>query len=158
MRQIYEISDETRAVLTDKVIPIAAEMDVNTSYLYQILSGVGTDCFSKFRRLYSACVRAGADVTPWDASLSAIKTKNCVGLTETQCLVQKIERDADTTARLVDALKDGLIDERERTAIGRAIQKERDSLDVLEAFLSFSTNGNGILPKEIQQAARARKR
>lgn len=153
MRVTYDLTDETRKVLTDNVKAIALEMDVNESYLYQILSSVECDSFAKYRRLYAACVRAGADVTPWDASLSAIKTRKCREMTETQCLVQKIERDADGTSRLVDALRDGQIDEREREAIRAALQRERDSLDVLEAFL-----GEGTTVREFaRKAVRGRK-
>ena len=67
-RETYELSDETRKVLTDHVKPVADEMDKTPQYLHAILSGVETDIFAKFVPLYAAAVRlqhrgdgAGAD-------------------------------------------------------------------------------------------------
>lgn len=154
-RETYQLTDETRAVLTDKVIPIASEMDVNESYLYQLLSGVGNDCFSKFRRLFSAAVRAGADVTPWMASLNAIQARHSVKLLEvcpSLTLAENIGLHARKTGEMVTALKDGHIDDRERTAILNAIQREKNSLETLIAVIEKPTNGS-IPP--IRMGARA---
>lgn len=110
MRYDYPLTDETLAVLTDNVADIAAEMDVNVSYLYQILSGSQNDCFAKFQRLYAAAVRAGAPVCRWDNKLAAIRAryeKRAPLKTEIECLAEKISRDADTTAKMVDALNGG---------------------------------------------------
>ena len=76
MRTVYELSDETRRVLADHVKDIATEMHCDASYLYQILSNVETDCYSKFLRLFAASVRAGADVSPWMDTLRATLLRN----------------------------------------------------------------------------------
>lgn len=135
-RETYPLTSESRTVLTDHVKDIALEMSVDASYLYQILSSAECDPFGKFRRLYSAAVRAGCDVSAWDASLSSIKARHCVQTNETSCLSKKITLDADTTKKLVEALEDGVIDETESRAIRRAIAKERDILDVIDAQLA----------------------
>lgn len=145
MRETYPITDQTLNILDGNAKQIATEMDVDKSYIYQILSSVEADPFGKFRRLYAACVRAGRDVTAWDASLASIRVRNeCVGLDTVECLSKKIALDADTTMKLVDALRDGDIDDRERSEIRRAIQRERDSLDVLEATLSLSEPADSV--------------
>lgn len=164
MRETYRLTNETLNVLADKVIAIASEMDVSDKHLYAVLAGTETDPFAKFRRLYAAAVRAGADVSPWDASLSAIKARHSIASperTQMQCLVEKITLDADTTAKLVDALHDGEIDPQEMTAIRKAIAKERDSLDVLEIYLGPGAE-NGHIPtidvRKIAKAAVAKRR
>lgn len=136
MRMHYDLTDETRKVLKDNVGEIAAEASVNDSYLYQVLSSVESDFFAKFDRFYGAAVRAGSDVTPWDVRLQRHKTKQGEK-TIHQCLTDKLESDADTACKLVDAIKDGDIDAREREQIERAIAKERDCLDRLEATMAL---------------------
>lgn len=137
MRESYPVSDETRMVLTDRVKPVASEMDVDTSYLYQILSSATCDPFGKFRRLYAACVRSGADVTPWDAALSSIKARMVTEspqISETHCLSELIGRSADAAQTILIALPDG-IDPHEAPEIRRSVAKLKDILDIIEAKL-----------------------
>lgn len=134
-RTTYEISDQTRAVLTDKVTAIASEMDVNPSYLYQLLSGVGTDCFAKFCRLYAAAVRAGADTRYWDERLLEIRERN--ERRENLCIHQETARFAQESADVSIAHIEGkdaqtlLREAREAIAQGKRL--ERAALDEIEA-------------------------
>jgi hypothetical protein len=138
MRQTYSLSDQTRLVLTGHVKPIAFELDKTPSYIYAILADTEPDRFAQFMHLYAACVRAGAPVGHWDNWFEAVKakyTKVRPDQTAIECLAEKIKSDADTTAKLVDALQDGKIDEREGVEIQGAIDKERETLDRLETHL-----------------------
>jgi len=128
-------SDETIKVLTDHVKVVAEQMDVVPNYLTQILVGNECDSFLKFKRLYAACVRAGIDTSPWDAVFCSIKAQTRPDEVDLP-IADKILRGADTTAKLVDALEDGFIDEREAEVIQKAICKERDTLDRLETRLA----------------------
>lgn len=49
MRETYPITTETLNILDGHAKQIALEMDVDKSYLYQILSSVEADPFGKFR-------------------------------------------------------------------------------------------------------------
>lgn len=144
MREIYPLTNDTRAVLTDNVIAIANEMDVHTSYLYQILSNAACDPFAKFRRLYAAAVRAGVDVSPWDGTLASIRNKHSQKKSSSECLIDKIDSNADTTRSVVDALKDGVISPSEADRIHKAITKERNALDALEAMVNLSHQDSDI--------------
>jgi hypothetical protein len=134
MREQYTLSNETRAVLTDNVKAIASEMDVSTTYIYSFLSNDMTDPFAKFLRLYTACVKAGVDVTPWMASLSSIKAQ-AVEMDIQDALAEKINCDASTTCKIVRASRDGEIDHREAELIRRDLEKERAILDVIDSNL-----------------------
>lgn len=142
MRTTYELSDQTREVLTDAVASIATEWDKNPSYLYQILSNVECDPFAKFRAMYAAAVRAGVDVTAWDANLVEIKARYRVEKPLPEVLCDKMKGDTKTNTLLVDALKDGKVDEHERRPILRAVAVERNTLDYIEAIVTETTKEN----------------
>jgi transcriptional regulator with XRE-family HTH domain len=135
----YELSNETRSVLTDNAKVIAEQMGVTTNYIHQILSNNETDVFSKFLRLYTACVKAGVDVTPWMASLSSIKA-TAVEMDLQEATVEKIRCDSATTCKIIKATKDGEIDEREAEEIRLDLEKERAILDVIEKQLPEPNN------------------
>jgi hypothetical protein len=140
MRHSYDLTDETRKVLTNRVNGIADEMDVSDKYLYAILSGDKTDPFGPFAHLYAGAARHGAPTELWRHKLDAIDaryTKQAPKKTEIECLTDKINANADTTSQLVEALSDGVIDSQEAERIQKAIDKERSTLDLLEAHLQF---------------------
>lgn len=129
---------ETIAVLGKDQQGIADEADFTRNTIDQILAGNEGDPFLRFKRFYAASVRAGVDVSPWDACLSSIKTRSVIEtpqISESHCLSEKINRDADTTQKIVMALENGVIEPHEVPAIRKAITKERDILDVIEAKL-----------------------
>src|SRR5687767_12621436 len=126
MRHIYTLSNESRKVMSGHVARIAEEADVSDSYIYGILSGDKTDPFSMFQHLYSASARAGAPVCHWDNKLDAIRSRYEKQLplkTEIECLTAKINANADTSSQMVDALKDGVIDNAEAEKLQRAVDK-----------------------------------
>lgn len=151
MRETYPLSDETRQVLCNgtSVKEIASEMDVNDSYIYQILSSVECDSFAKFKRLYAACVRAGADVTHWDAALSAIKTRRDAKHSPAQVLAEKIRHSADTEAKMLMVLEDGEIDADEVPMIRKAVSVEREKLDQIEAILDKASTVRDFARKAV---------
>lgn len=132
MRETYRLSDPTRQVIADNVQAIAEQMDVTPNYLHQVLAGYETDSFAKFRRLYAACVRAGVDVSPWDASLAEAKVNANQCRSVSECLSKLMTDEAKTNALVVDALEDGQITDDETKPILRAVAKERSDLDALE--------------------------
>lgn len=140
MRQTYALSDETRLVLTDYVKPISFEMHKSDKYIYAILSNTEPDRFAQFKPLYAAAVRTGAPVCHWDnwfASMRARYEQVRSFKSEIECLTEKIKADADTTTRLVEALRDGFIDTREAVQIREAVERERRTLDLVEAMVNF---------------------
>lgn len=136
-RHDYPLTDETRRVLDSHFKEIADEMGVSPQYIYGIVAGDNPDAFAYYKVIYQACVRAGADVTTWDTALSTIKARFRSEAPAKECLADKILSNAETTAKWVDAMQDGVITSREAGAIRRAIQKERDSLDALETLLTI---------------------
>jgi len=131
MRMNYPLTQETRTVLTDNVKQIACEMDVDTSYLYQMLSSVECDSFARFKRLYDAVVRAGGDTSPWDAAFRETKARYRADHAGS-AFARHILASGETNAAVAEALDDGVIDERERRRILRKSAAERDALDALE--------------------------
>lgn len=134
-RETYPTTQETRTVLTDNVKKIAEEMEVDPSHLHHLLAGDESDCFGKFRRLFAAAVRAGADVNPWLASLESIQNKHS-GKDLHRCIADNALFGADTTAELIAAIQDGEIDDREASRIRLAIQKHRSCLNELDGLLT----------------------
>lgn len=139
-RAAYGLTDETRKVINGKAARIADELGWNDKTVYKITYDELPDPFAYFIAFYKACVRAGADISHYDLRMNEAKAR--YNYTEkgdnAACLAEKILRDADTTAKMVDALKDGSIDASEAESIRKAIQKERDNLDLLEMCLGFS--------------------
>ena len=136
MRHFYQLSDETRKVFNGHVPHIAKEMNVLDKYLYAILAGTETDAFAKFVPQYAACIRAGADVTPWDAELSSIKARysKFSSLSETECLAAKIERDTDATLAIMKALEDGEIDDHEWRKIDEALERQEQAIGLIRGL------------------------
>lgn len=140
MRIDYDLTNETRKTFTGHVEQIADEADVNPSYIYGILSGTKTDPFAPFERFYKGTARAGVSRCHWRMKLDAIDArydKQNPKSTPIDCLTQKIKTDAATTEKMVEALKDGNISPQEAEAILRAVQKERDVLDLIELTMQF---------------------
>lgn len=160
MRHDYELTDETRKTLSGNVQDIADEMHVSDKYLYGMLAGTKTDPFALFEPLYDATLAAGRSTCHWDNKLKARRAKRQKDMprkSEIECLTDKILLDADTTAKLVDALHDGVIDAREAERIQMAIAKERQNLEVLETHLGLKrdleSNGSFTANKSPQMGA-----
>jgi hypothetical protein len=139
-RHTYELTDETRKVMSGNVPRIAEEAEVSDKYLHGILAGTETDPFAPFVHYYASSARAGAPICYWDNKLAAIRAryeKQIPNKSLIQCLTEKIESDADTSAKMVDALRDGFIDAGEADRIQAAINKERQTLDLLETHVQF---------------------
>jgi len=136
VRETYDTTDETRAVLSDHVKGIADEMDKSVQHFYNILSNTERDWFAGFKPMYAAAIRAGAPAHHWDNALAAIReryaAKRAARTTATDALLHKIETDADTTGELIRALKDGRISLREAARLMVMIKRERDVLDEVE--------------------------
>jgi len=134
MRETYELSEETRAVVTGNVKNIAEEMGKSDKYLYAILAGTETDVFAKFKPEYAAAVRAGAPVEHWDNWMAAVRQRYAAkrsSISPAEALIAKIQSDADTDAEMVKALADGKISTTEATRILKMVQREREMLDAI---------------------------
>jgi len=132
MRETYELSDETRAVITGNVKNIAEEMGKSDKYLYAILAGTETDVFAKFKPEYAAAVRAGAPVEHWDNWMAAVRQRYAAkrsSISPADALIAKIQSDAETDAEMVKALADGQISPSEATRILQMVQRARQMLD-----------------------------
>lgn len=137
MRHHHDLTDETRKTLANNCQRLAESANVSDKYMYGIMADTNTDPFAVFLSiLYRPAVKAGISTVHWDARLSEIRAAGRSSRkSSVECLTEKIQRDADTTAKMVDALRDGRIDERERRAIQEAIERERQNLDLLETVL-----------------------
>lgn len=139
-RELYELTDETRRVLSHNPQAIAEEMGKHHSFIYDFLEMRKTDIFAQFLPLYNATIRAGAPFCHWDNRFAASRHRYLrlfTGKTLIECLTEKITTDAATTRELVDALQDGKTNEAERRRIRMAIAKERENLEVLEITLNL---------------------
>lgn len=137
-RNTYPLSDETLRVLSSDKKAFAEAFPCNESYVYQILSNVEPDPFPKFRFWRATALRAGIDITPWDAVLSADKAKHEAEEDHsiTSCLMDKQLSHTALTNGLINALTDGRISESEKKAISEFIAAERDNLNELERAIN----------------------
>lgn len=143
MRETYPPCTATIKVLSQNTEAIAKEADFDASMLRGILAGVQSDPFAKFKRYYAAAIRAGVDVTAWDADLAEIRTRYRPGSKATiaAALNEKIATDAKTSALIVTALEDGTVSDVEFVQIEQAIAMERATLERLETSL----HPNGVV-------------
>ena len=140
MRHSYELTNETRKVLSGNIPRISEEANVSDKYLHGILAETVTDPFAPFEHYYAAAVRAGAPIAHWDAQLAAIRAryeKPAPKRPVVDCLMDKLGHDAELATELIEALRDGQIDAREAERIQPAIDKARSILDLLETHLQF---------------------
>lgn len=140
MRHTYELTKETLKTLTGHVGEIAEEMQVTDKFLYGVLAGVNTDPFAPFEHLYASTARAGVSRCHWRARLDAIdarydKQRPKAGIVE--CLAEKITTDAETSERMVEAIRDGRVTAAEAEKIRAAVEKERRTLDLIDTVLQF---------------------
>lgn len=156
MRETYRLTSETRAVLTDNVTAIAAEMDVNTSYLYQILSSVESDPFAKFHRIYAASVRAGAHVHHWDVELQTIReryTDTTPAIEAPAKLTADISREF---AEFIEAELEGKSFERQISELMDVINAATKKKNDLIAAKNKAAFGNGHISYDTRNEIKAR--
>lgn len=136
MRETYvPASSETISILGSNRQGIADEAAFTPNTIDQILAGNAGDPFLHFYRYYAACVRAGVDVTAWDAKLSSVKTKAVGDVSETKCISEVTGKFSAVVQRWLLALEDDVIEPHEVEPIRRAITRARTALDVAEAKL-----------------------
>lgn len=136
MRHQYPTSEQTIRTFAGNTEAIAKEADVDPAYLRQILNGQATDPFAPFFHYYKAAIRANVPTDEWDIAQKKARTKQTKECTTiAACLLKKLETDTATSRKLVEALEDGEMDEREARKILRAVRAERKVLDELEGIL-----------------------
>lgn len=138
MRNTYQLTNETREVLSGNVKQIAAEMDVSDKYLYGILAGTETDPFAPFRRMFRGAARAGAPSEIWRDELAAIEEnargkKPAAAAEMNRTLLEKLRVDAAASEELAKAIADGVLDERECHILLATLNRSRAVLDEIEA-------------------------
>lgn len=151
-REIYELSDETRKVLSHNPQAIADEMGKHPSYIYDFLEMRQTDIFAKFVPLYNASIRAGAPFCYWDNRLASSRAryekiypvKNTI-----ECFKDKLNAHHETITKVYEAMADGNITEDEIAEIQPLLEKEIAELTRLNLQLNFQ---RGVL----QNGAKAR--
>ena len=140
MRHEYDLTDETLRTFKGNEQEIADEAEVGYKHISAILGGSKTDPFAPFVHFYAATARAQVSRCHWRMKLDAIDAKYDKALpssTPIDCLTAKIKSDAETTQKMVEALKDGAISDGEAHAILKAVQKEREVLDLIETVMQF---------------------
>lgn len=139
-RENYDyLSDETRDALTDNVKAMAAGWGKSVEYIYAILRSEKGDFFTAFESMYRGACEGGVSTAHWDRKLAfhretaeAKRRKRPA----TELLSEKIASDASTTQRMLDALRDGRIDERERIEILKDVDREQANLNEIVRLLS----------------------
>ncbi len=150
-REKYQLTAATESTLSGNIKPIAAEWDKSPKYLYGILDESKNDPFAPFRSFYASCARAGVTCA-FDNDLAAIRarysafvpTRNAI-----ECLIEKINSNADATAKFAKALADGQIDEHEFNELESVIEKEKNTIALIEAHLSFR---RGVIEAEKEKS------
>jgi hypothetical protein len=140
MRHHYDLTDETRKVMSGNVSRIAEEANVSDKYIHGILAGTETDPFAPFEHYYAASVRVGAAVSHYDNKLAAIRARYEKAKPKkpvVECLTDQLNDGAQLATNLIEALHDGEIDMREAETIQPIIDKARSTLDLLETHLQF---------------------
>jgi len=136
MRQNYGLSDETFQILIGKESLIADEFGCDESYIFGIKNQKNPDPYPKFRRLFRAAVRAGANAQLWLNDLSGIYAKAQMATTAmhelSTNLLEKIKADGESTSRIVDAIADSHLTKTECHAILSALAKNTETNKRLE--------------------------
>ncbi len=153
------LTDETAAVFKPAVKKIADEYGCTPSFIYKILEHEKNDPFQPWLEWYSACVRAGADVSHWDNRLALVRAKyNRTNLDhraeaarlgcETADVTRVVLTDAPLYDQLTEACQAQQQAERTVKAILNAINAEKDEY-----------NGRrSRLPIDISEKVKQRKR
>jgi hypothetical protein len=139
-RHNYPLTTETIKVLTGFQAAIAEEAGVSASYVYGITEQKHTDPFAVLVHFYAAAKRAGANTCHWRNKLDAIDAryeKATPLKDEVECLTEKIRVNAEASSKLLEALKDGVIDPYEAEALQRLVDKERALLELVELHLQL---------------------
>ena len=138
-RKTYHLTDETYQVLIGHEAEIAESMDCDPSYIYGIKNGTHPDPFPKFQELFRACCHARAKAQIYLNKLNAIFTKSIVAVICTSqltaSLLQKIKDDAAATARIVESIADGHLDESECHEILGALAKSAENNEQLKEIV-----------------------
>lgn len=138
-RKTYKLSDETYEVLKNHEQGTAKEMECDPSYIYGIRNQINPDPYPKFRELYRAAAADGAPVHIWLNDLKSISNRGQRIKVEDfyTGLIKKIESDAESTERIVEALKDGTIDKPECLKIADSLQKMGANLESLKSLVQL---------------------
>ena len=139
-REIYELTDETRLVLSHNPQAIAEEMGKHHSFIYDFLEMRKTDVFAQFLPIYNATIRAGAPFCHWDNRMEASRLrymKVYARHTTFECLREKLSAHNETILKLYEALDDGELSDSEIRTIQGLIQKEIEELMRLNEQLNL---------------------
>ncbi len=135
--QTQTLSDETYQAIVGHETDIANEYGCCPSYIFNIKNRETKDPFPQFRKLFKATANGGGSVSFWLNDLKAIARraeKAICKIKPLECLLQKIRDDAETTERLVVALKDGEISKRECHQILADVKQLRANLEAIETI------------------------
>jgi hypothetical protein len=128
-RHNYPLTTETIKVLSGFQAAIAEEAGVSASYVYGITEQKHTDFFAVLVHFYAAAKRAGANTCHWRNKLDAIDARYEKTV--------PLRVNAEASSKLLEALKDGVIDPYEAEALQRLVDKERAILELVELHLQL---------------------
>jgi hypothetical protein len=128
-RHNYPLTPETIKVLSGFQAAIAEEAGVSASYVYGITEQKHTDFFAVLVHFYAAAKRAGANTCHWRNKLDAIDARYEKTV--------PLRVNAEASSKLLEALKDGVIDPYEAEALQRLVDKERAILELVELHLQL---------------------
>lgn len=131
-RKTYKRSDETFRVLSGNEADIAREAEWDVSYVNKLKNGAEPDRYPPFRELFRFSANTGtAPVEIWLNDLKSIYIRSrsltiCPSELSAK-LLEKIDHDSKSLSALVEALKDGRLDESECHEILSKIAKNQET-------------------------------
>jgi hypothetical protein len=131
-RRTYRLSDETFKVLSGNESAIDREMECDVSYISKIKNSSEPDRYPPFREIFRAACHTGcAPAEIWLNDLTAIYVRSrSIGIKPSELsakLLEKIETDAKSLSALVDALKDGKLEEGECHEVLSKLAKNQET-------------------------------
>lgn len=154
-RQNYELTTETRKVLTNRAGDFAEELNKSDKYFYSILANTETDPFAKFLPLYAAASRLGLSCY-YRNKLEAIDARYAKGEAQelAECIREKISANTKVLDKFISAMSDGSLDLHEITALQPMVEAAMCAIEKLQVSLTFQ---RGMLEAESEKKNRIRR-
>jgi len=131
------LSEETKDTLTDNVKAMADGWGKSREYLYQILRSEKDDFFPPFEAMYRGALKGGVSTAEWDRKLAYLRgtVRPERPRTVAEILATKVGDDSSTTQLLLEAIRDGRIDDNEKAQIRKALAAEQRDINEIARLI-----------------------
>jgi len=139
-RETYDhLTDETRQTLGGNVKAMASGWNKSDRHIYKILGEEAADGFALFESMYLGALRGGVSTAEWDRKLAylreTVQPSHRRQRPVTEIIAGKVGNEASTIQLLLEAARDGRIDETEKPQIKKAVAAERKDLDEIDRLI-----------------------